>query len=138
MEKVFVTTPVKVGGQVFMPGVHEIDAETADEMLAAGATGVVPDETVTETDVTALSSDEIDRLVAERARVIAETIVGAAVEQAVTSLANERDDAVARAEAAEARLAEIEAAAKTSAEESATTTTAPAAKDPKKAAAAKG
>jgi hypothetical protein len=83
-----------------------------------------------------MTAADIDRLVAERARFIAETIVGAAVEQAVTSLTDERDAAVARADAVEARLAEIEAAAKARAEDIPATTTAPTAKAPKKGVAA--
>lgn len=135
MKKVFVKNPVKVDGAVFMPGDHEVDTETVAALEAAGALGDAPEEPGAAAPA-AMTAEDIDRLVAERARIIAETIVGAAVEQAVTSLADERDAALARAVSAEARLAEIEAATKARAEDIPATTTAPAAKAPKKGVAA--
>jgi hypothetical protein len=33
---VSISTPVKLGGAVFMPGRHEVEPETADELAATG------------------------------------------------------------------------------------------------------
>lgn len=137
MERIFVTSPVKADGKVYMPGAHEVDAETAAALEAAGAIGPAPDEAPDKAPVT-LTAAEVDQLVATRAEVIAETIVAVAVERAVTALASERDEAVERAKAAEDRLAVLEAAAKDGAKEAPPPETMLAEAPPRKGSKAKG
>ena len=125
--------PIKVGTAILMPGAHEVEPEVAEELWVAGH--LVPEvEAVAETvaPVSTVSAEDIDRMVAERAKIIAETMVEAVVEQAMSEVIGERDAATARAEAAEAKLAELEAASKDSAPDGEKQPAAPAAEAPKK------
>jgi len=141
MDKVTVriVSPAKLGATIYMPGEAEVDADTAAALAAAGilATGDEPPATSDEPAVVSLTASEIDQLVAHRAQVIADTIVASAVERSVAALTAERDDAVARAAAAEARLADLEKPHDVSSK-AAEAGSPPAEKTPKRGAAAKG
>ena len=105
--KVRLAAPVKIDGLVCAAGDEvEVDAQTAADLMAAGAVAAdeQPAAPAEEPAVVSMTTDEIDRLVAERARVIAETIVEAAVERSVDFLTAERDAAQARAAELEAEL----------------------------------
>lgn len=141
MDKVTVrvATPTKAAGQIFMPGPHEVDPETADELAAAGVLEAdAADEAPTEApapDPQPMTSGQIDELVEARAKAIADGIVN----EAVAALVAERDAAIARADAAEKWLAAPAEATKAGATAAnIPTADAPKAGTSKKSAAAKG
>ena len=113
MEKVTIRLkgPVKIDGDLLMPGdTPEVDPRIAAELDAAGLVdhgeGDTPAEGGPDAQaVVTMTADDLDRAVAERARIIAETIVEAAVERSVDFLTAERDAALARVRELETELA---------------------------------
>ncbi|SLN38120.1 hypothetical protein AQS8620_01425 [Aquimixticola soesokkakensis] len=109
MDDVTVTlaTPAKVGGKNEPQGkVLTVSLTVRDQLLAAGAL-------VSGGEVVALLPDEttsvFEQAVAVKAKQIAQTIVEAAVEEAVTELTASANEANARADTAEAHTAEAQA-----------------------------
>ena len=107
--KVKVVIPVKIDARLFPLGDHTVDGETATKLKEAGALAeeASSDEVVNEL-AASMTADEIDQLVASRAQTIAETIVGAAVERSVAELENQSREASDRAVLAETKLAEAD------------------------------
>lgn len=110
------TAPAKLGPLRFMPGeTAPVSEEELSELLAAGV-AEARDGAQAETPMTGLAAEliaEQDRFEAEvaaTARTLAESIVEAAVAQAVEPLVAERDAAVAQAEALATELAALKAA----------------------------
>jgi len=106
-----IESPIKLDGRIFAAGAHEVDAETAAVLEAAGALGSTGEAGATkdEPHVISMTAAQIDQFVTERAQILADTLVANAVERATAEITRERDEALARADAAEARLTTAQA-----------------------------
>lgn len=136
--------PVKIGADWFIPGATaEVEPELAAELEASGLVKGADDQVESGADeqpVITMTASDLDQAVADRAQVIAETIVAQAVERAVDFLTSERDEALAgklqaETERDEARAA-LEALKVQSTEQAREDATPPAAKSTRKGAAA--
>lgn len=137
--RIQITSPVKIGEKIYRPGdFADVDPETAASLEAGRVVtiGGPQPAAATASVVISKTADEIDQLVADRARILSETLIGAVVEQALEEITRERDTALVRADAAEARLLALDAEARERAASSPTDNAAPAVKAQKKGAAA--
>lgn len=102
-----VASPAKCSAGMFMPGEHAVAPEIAAELEAAGVLATEGEKVAAlEAAAVTMSADEIDRMVAGRAEVIADA-PETAVEQALTEIIGERDAAIARADALAGELAAL-------------------------------
>lgn len=118
-------SPAKIGGKWHQAGetvavTDEVAAQLGEVVIGEQPMGA-PDPGATEAFVADVERN-FDAAVAERAKAIAEAIVGAAVEQAVEFLSNERDQLAERVRELEAQIAAAAAPAATEPAEPSTST----------------
>lgn len=116
IREVRLTGPAKIGGRWRQPGdVVPVDAEVFSQLRAAGV--IAPDAELAGVageagaEVITLTRAEFDAQLAAAAKALADLALDAAIDAAIAEVVAERDAALTRAEAAEARVAEIAGAA---------------------------
>ncbi|MDR5655422.1 hypothetical protein [Ruixingdingia sedimenti] len=103
--KVTLSGPARIGGQRKRPGdVVDVDLLTLRHLEAAGV--IAPElasAAATDTPVSAMTQAEFEAAVAATAKVLAETMLDAALEEVVATVEAEKNAALARAVEAEAQ-----------------------------------